>query len=144
MAAMVTKKDLTEAEWATLARGMTGAGMLVSLSDRDLSDTFGEAGAMAKYLAGQQVAAPSELIRELAHSRGKGFGLTASPDRVRDETMEALRSSISLLEAKAPEEVEPYRALVLGLAQVVAEAKGGVVPVETETILAIRQALGAA
>ena len=140
--AMATKSDFTEPEWEGLQKGITGSGMLASVSDRDLTDSFGEAGAMAKYLAGQQVAGSSDFIREVAKTRGTGFGLTTSPDRVRDETMEALRSSIATLQAKAPTEVEPYRQLVLGLAQAVADAKGGEVPVETAVIEQIREALG--
>ncbi len=140
---MATKSAFTDAEWAALSKGLTGAGMLVSLSDRDLSDTFGEVGALSKYLAGQQVASTSELVRELAKIHGTGFGLTASPDRVRSETMEALRSSVATLGAKAPDELEPDRGLVLGVVQAVAEAKGGVAPVEAATIDAIREALGA-
>ena len=41
---------------------------------------------------------------------------------------------IATLQAKAPTEVEPYRQLVLGVAQAVADAKGGEVPVETVVI----------
>src|SRR4051794_34981764 len=52
---MATKNDFTEPEWEALQKGLTGAAMLVSLSDRDFADTFGEVGAMAKYLAGQHV-----------------------------------------------------------------------------------------
>ena len=126
-----------------LQRGITGSGLLVSLSDRDLSDTFGEVGAMAKYLAGQQVAASSELMRELAKAHGTGFGLTTSPERVRTETMDALRSSVATLQAKAPTEVEPYRQLVLGVADAVAAAKGGQAPVEEQVIAQIREGLGA-
>lgn len=139
---MATKSDFTEPEWAALQKGLTGSGMLVSLSDRDLSDSFGEAGAMAKFLQGQQVAASSELMRELAKTRGLGFGFLTSPDKVRAETMEALRSSISTLTAKAPEEVDPYRQLVLSLAEAVAKAKGDVAPVEGAMTSEIRQALG--
>jgi hypothetical protein len=139
---MATKADFTDLEWAALQKGVTGSGFLVSLSDRDLSDTFGEVGAMAKYLAGQQVAASSELIRELAKARGTGFGLTASPERVRTETMDCLRSSVGTLQAKAPDEVEQYRQLVLGVAQAVADAKGGEVAVEKTVIEQIREALG--
>ena len=80
---MATRQDFTDEEWAALQKGLMGSGMLVSVSDRDLTDTFGEAGALGKYLSGQQVAATSELIRELAKTRGTGFGLTASPDQVR-------------------------------------------------------------
>jgi hypothetical protein len=138
---MATKTDFSEPEWGALQKGITGSGFLVSLSDRDLTDTFGEVGAMAKYLAGQQVAATSELIRELANTRGTGFGLTTSPDRVRTETMDALRSSIATLKEKAPDEVEPYRELVLGVAQTVADAKGGEAAVEKTVIDQIREVL---
>ena len=132
---MTTKTDFTESEWTALQKGITGSGLLVVLaSDRDLSDTFGEVGAMAKYLAGQQVAGSSELVRELAKAHGTGFGLTTSPERVRSETLEALRSSVATLQAKAPAELEPYRQLVLGVAEAVAGAKGGEVPVELEMI----------
>lgn len=140
---MATRSDFSDQEWATLQKGITGSGLLVSLSDRDFTDTFGEASAIGKYLGGQQVAASSQLIRELAKVRGTGFGLTASPDRVRGETMEALRASIALLQAKAPDDVEGYRALVLGLDAAVAEAKGGTRPVETAMIEEIRSAVGA-
>jgi hypothetical protein len=139
---MATKTDFTEQEWAALQKGLTGSAMLVSVSDRDFTDTFGEAGAMAKYLAGQQVAAPSQLGRELSKAHGSGFGLTASPDKVRAETMAALQESIATLSAKAPDEVEPYRQLVLGLAQAVAAAKGGETPIETAMIAEIRGTLG--
>jgi tellurite resistance protein len=93
------------------------------------------------YLAGQ-VAATSELIRELAKTRGTGFGITASPDQVRDETMAALATAVPALQAKAPDDVAAYRELVLGLARAVADAKGGEVPVEREVIEAIESALG--
>ena len=50
---MTAKSQFTEAEWKALRTGIYGAGMLVSLSDRDFSDTFGEVSAMAKFLSGQ-------------------------------------------------------------------------------------------
>ena len=140
---MATKADFTEDEWHVLQRGVTGSGVLVSLSDRDLTDSFGEAGAMGKFLAGAQVASASPLVRDLAKTHGTGFGLTASPDKVRAETMEALRTSVATLTAKAPDELDAYRQLVLGLSQAVAEAKGGEKPVETTMIGEIREALGA-
>jgi hypothetical protein len=139
---MATKSDFTEQEWDALQKGVTGAAMLVSLSDRDFTDTFGEVGAMAKYLAGQQVASSSDLIRELAKTRGSGFGLGTSPDRLRAETLDALRSSLATLETKSPADVDAYRQLVLGVTQAVADAKGGVVAVETAMIAAIRESLG--
>ena len=138
---MATRQDFTDEEWAALQKGLMGSGMLVSVSDRDLTDTFGEAGALGKFLSGQQVAATSELIRELAKTRGTGFGLTASPEEVRTETMGALATAVAALRLKAPEDVAAYRELVLGLARAVADAKGGEVPVEREMIEAIEGAL---
>jgi hypothetical protein len=139
---VATRQDFTDVEWTALQRGLTGSGMLVSVSDRDLSDTFGEAGAVAKYLSGQQVAATNELVRELAKTRGTGFGITDSPDKVRTETMAALGTAVATLGQKAPDDLQPYRELVVGLAHAVADAKGGEVPVETSMIAAIEAALG--
>jgi hypothetical protein len=137
---VATRNDFSDDEWTALQKGLMGSGMLVSVSDRDLTDTFGEAGALGKYLAGQQVAATSDLMRELARTRGTGFGLTASPDEIRTETMAALATAVAALQAKAPEDVAAYRGLVLGLAHAVADAKGGEVPVEREMIGAIEGA----
>src|SRR3954452_15201950 len=106
---MASKKDFTPEEWNALHRGATGSGMLVSLSDRDFTDSFGEASAMGKYLSGQQLASPSELMREVAETHGTGFGLTTSPDKLRNETMSALHEALAAFEAKAPSEAEAYR-----------------------------------
>ena len=138
---MATKADFTEGEWAALQKGLTGSALLVSLSDRDLSDSFGEVGALAKYLQGQQVAGPTDLIREIAKTHGTGFGFATPPDKMRAETVAAIGTSRAALAAKAPDEVDAYRALVLGATQVVAEAKGGVTPVETAMLEEIRKAL---
>ena len=140
---MATKADFTDGEFAALQKGLTGSAMLVSLSDRDLSDTFGEVGALAKFLQGQQVAGPSDLIRAVAKTHGSGFGFGTSPDKMRAETMAALTTARTALAAKAPDEAGAYRELVLGAAQVVADAKGGVTPVESAMLDEIRAALDA-
>jgi hypothetical protein len=59
--------------------------------------------------------------------------------------MDALRSSVAVLQAKHADEVEPYRTLVLGVAEAVANAKGGgTSAIEAAAIAQIREALGAA
>ena len=141
---MATKADFTDAEWKTMQKGVTGAGMLVSVSDPDFTDTFGEASSLAKYLAGQQQTSDSVLIRDLAHVHGSGLGLTASREKAETETFDALHSAVATLEAKAPDELPAYRELVIGLAEHVASAKTGVKPTETEAITKIKQALGTA
>jgi hypothetical protein len=138
---MATKADFSEAEWKTMQKGVTGAGMLVSVSDRDFTDSFGEASALAKYLGSERESGASDLIRELAHAKGTGFGFTDSPQEVETETLAALRSAVATLAAKAPDEVGAYREVVLGIAASVAEAKGGVTDVEAATIAKLEEAL---
>ena len=48
---MAKKSDFTEQEWDQLRKGATGAGLLVSASDRSFFDSFKEAGSLAKHLA---------------------------------------------------------------------------------------------
>ena len=140
---MATRQDFSETEWATLQKGVTGSGMLVSLSDRDFTDSFGEAGALGKYLSGQQLTGATDLIREIAKVKGMGFGLTTPPDRLRSETMAALAASIELLTTKSPDDVDAYRGLVTGVAEAVANAKSGTSEIETAAIAQIREAVGA-
>jgi tellurite resistance protein len=139
---MATKADFTEDEWKTMQRGVTGAGMLVSTSDADFTDSFGESSALAKRLQKERESGSSDLMRELAKAHGTGFGLTASPQAVETGTIEALHAALATLAAKAPEEQDAYRQLVLDVAEAVAAAKGGVVPSETAAIEKIREALG--
>jgi hypothetical protein len=120
---------------------VTGAGLLVSASDRDFTDSFKEASALAHYLGGHRESGETELIRELAAVKGTGFGFSGA-QKVAEGTLEALRTTMTVLEAKAPDEVEPYRRFVLGVATAVAEAKSGVSDVETAAIAAITEALG--
>ena len=106
---MATKADFTEQEWETLQKGVTGAGLLVSVSDRSFFDTFKEAGTLAKQVAQAKEKNSSELVRELADVKGTGFGVRSSPDEVESETLAALQSAKTTLESKAPDELEPYR-----------------------------------
>jgi hypothetical protein len=139
---MATKADFSEDEWKALQKGVTGAGMLVSVSDSDFTDSFGEASALAKHLGGQRESNASELMREVAATKGTGFGMGDSPQEVEAETLAALQASIATLGTKAPDEVGAYRELVLGTATRVAEAKGGVTDVEAATIAKLESALG--
>src|SRR5918999_1005509 len=113
---MARKEDFTQQEWEALEKGVMGAGLLVSASDRGFFDTFKEARALAKHVSEARGDTTSEVVRELAETRGTGFGLTASPEEVENETLEALRSSVATLQAKAPEDVEAYRTFVLDVA----------------------------
>ena len=139
---MASKADFTEEEWTSLQKGITGAGMLVSVGHKDFTDSFGEASAMAKELVAQRKEGATELLRELAGTRGTGFGLVAAPKEVEQGTLTALGEAVTILSTKAPEELDGYKTLVLEVAQTVAEAKGGVREEETSAIEKLRVALG--
>ena len=142
---MATKADFTEEEWKALQKGVTGAGMLVSVSDRDFTDTFGEASALAKYMAAQHETNESPLIREIAASKGSGFGMTASTDKVEAETFAVAADRAG----DAPGEGAGRRR---GLPSARAGRRGARreregrrnVPTEAATIERIKEAVGAA
>src|SRR6059058_4332354 len=131
---MATKDDFTAEEWEALQKGITGAGMLVAISDRGFFDTFKEANALAKHLAQAHTKSDSALMRELATAHGSPFGMTASPAEVEQGTTETLQAAVAALEAKAPDDLPAYRALVVDVAESVAEAAGGVAPAETKAL----------
>jgi tellurite resistance protein len=139
---MAGKADFTEDEWKDLQQGVTGAGLLVAAAHRDFTDSFGEATTVAKELAAHRES-ESQLVRELSGTRGTGFGLVASLKEVVQETIDALGAAVAVLGAKAPDELEAYRAFVLDVATAAAEAKGGVKDEETAAIEKITAALGA-
>ena len=96
-----------------------------------------------QHLAHESQSNQNELAREVAHTHGTGFGITSSREKVGDETIQSLRSAAGFLGTKAPDDLDAYRQLVLGTAQAVAEAKGGVSEAETTAIGQIKDALGA-
>ena len=140
---MAAKADFTSEEWEGLQKGVTGAAMLVSLADRGFFDTFKEVGALAKHLADARSKSTSPLVKEVAEVRGTGFGFTSSPQEVETETVQALRSSMSTLAAKAPDDAQAYREFVLDVAQSVAAAVDETATAESDAIDKIKAALGA-
>ena len=138
---MAKKADFTEQEWESLQKGVMGAGLLVSVSDRSFFDTFKEVGALGKHVAQAKQSSSSELVRELGDLHGTGFGLTASPDKVESETLAALQTAKTTLESKAPDELEPYREFVVEVAQSVADAAGGGEAAESGAIEKVRSAV---
>lgn len=138
---MATKTDFTEQEWEAMRKGVTGAGLLMSVSDRSFFDSFKEAGVLAKHLTQARQTGSSDLVRELAQERGMGFGMTSSPEQIERETIESLHTAMQALEAKAPEEAEAYRAFVLEVAESVGNAAGGGEAPEAATLEKIRSAV---
>jgi hypothetical protein len=138
---MASKTDFTDQEWDSLQKGVTGAGMLVSLADRGFFDSFKEIGALTKHLAEAQTKSSNPLIGEVAKVKGTGFGLTSSPQEIETQTVEALKSSMATLKAKAPGDAQAYRDFVMEVAKSVAEAAKGTGASETDAIQKIDAAL---
>jgi hypothetical protein len=82
-------------------------------------------------------------VRQVAEGRGVGFGVTTPPAEIESGTLDALRSSVQLLQNKAPDELEAYRSFVLDLARSVAAAAPGGDQAEAGSIAKIESALGA-
>ena len=138
---MAGRADFSEQEWEAMQKGVMGAGLLVSVSDRGFFDTFKEAGALAKHLAGARENSESPVVRELAQSRPSGFGVGTSPQELEADTLSALGSSMATLRAKAPDEADAYRQFVLDVAESVAGAAGGGETAEAAALEKIRSAL---
>jgi len=138
---MASKADFTAQEWESLQQGVTGAGLLVSVSDRSFFDTFKEAGVLGKHIVQAKQSNPSGLIREIADLHTTGFGLTSSPESVEAETLAALQRAKATLEAKAPDELESYRQFVVDVAQSVADAAPGGETSEGDAVAKIKSAL---
>jgi hypothetical protein len=137
---MAGKADFTEEEWEQLRKGATGAGLLVSVSDRSFLDSLKEASSFAKYLLGSRES-ESQLVRELASEHGTGFGAVATPSEVDAAADEALQAAVATLRAKAPDELESYRAFVLELAEAVGRAAKGGDAAEAAAIERVKAAL---
>jgi hypothetical protein len=134
-------ETLSDSEIETLRHGAMGAGLLVTVSDRGFFDTFKEAGALAKHVAAAHEGSESEVVRRVAEGHSTGFGVTTPVDKVESGTVEALRASVQLLQAKAPDELEAYRTFVLDLARSVAAAAPGGDEAEGGAIAKIEAAL---
>jgi hypothetical protein len=138
---MATKDDFTEQEFETLQKGVTGAGLLVAVSDRGFFDTFKESAALAKHVAAAKKESQSELVRAIADVHGSGFSVRSKPEELETETLAALQAAKTTLEAKAPDELEAYRQFVVDVAQSVANAAGGGEAAESGAIEKVRSAL---
>jgi hypothetical protein len=138
---MATQADFTEEEWETLQKGVTGAGFWMTIADRAFFDTFKESRALAKHLAEGRKSSESTLVRDLGETKGTGFGWKSSPEEIEGETIAALQDAQQILGAKAPDELDAYRAFVLEVAESVGKAAEGGDAAEAGTLEKIRSAL---
>lgn len=131
--------DFTDQDKGVVRDAALGAMALVSRADPGFFAMFKESATGSKAIA----AAPAGL-RELLTVGGFPTPPTGNAEQVTETVMGQLRSAVELLEAKAPEQVEPFRAVVLEACDAVANASKGVDPAEAAVIDQVRTALAAA
>jgi hypothetical protein len=132
-------EPLTDEEKMTLKTGAFGAVFLVSNADPGffamVKESFAASGALAETSGPVKDVLTRGPLPELPKD---------SPAAVEAAVLPALRESVAILRAKAPEEFDTYRAAVLTAADRVASAVRGVSQAETEAMAKVRQALEAA
>lgn len=127
---------LTNEEKKVLKTGAFGAVYLVSSAEPGFFAMLKESFAASDALAGS-----TGLIHDVLTGGGQPTIPRRPPEAVAAVVLPALRRSVEILRAKAPAEVEQYRATVLSAVERVAAASGEVRPAEAAEIRKIRAAL---
>lgn len=128
--------SLTKDEEETLRTGAYGAIYLVSAADPGFFTMIVES-----YAAAESLAAGSGLIRDVLAGGAAPEIPRWPPEEVAAVVLPALRESVAILSAKAPEEIGTYRRTVLSAVRRAAEAVDGVQPAEKVWIERVEAAL---
>jgi hypothetical protein len=141
---MATKDSFTAEEWQALQMASTDTIMYLSLIDPGFWDSFKEAGHAGKFVASQVSDAPSLLIRDLAHDSRAKYEKEDKPNTANLETptLEHITAAAAIVAEKAPEDLDAFKAFILGLADSVASAANGTSELEAGAIDKIKVALG--
>lgn len=114
--------DFTAEEWETLQQAMMASGVLVALAEGvvDAEEIF----ALVKQLRDVSITHPSGFIRELAAASTFTTGLRPGTTYADYEppALAVIRSATAIVAATAPAELADFRALLVELAAVVADA----------------------
>jgi hypothetical protein len=117
---MTSKADFSEEEWNIVREGPPSAGMMVLIASK--GGSFRETWALAKtYAEARQRHGESELLDELVSDK-PDMPRFHSPEEAEEQGLERVRQAVALLQEKAPEDVESYKAFVREVARRVAEA----------------------
>ena len=141
---MATKSDFTEAEWRTLEWAVNDTVTYLSLADPGVWDTFKEAKGAAKYMAEVRRSGENALVRELAGSwkMKRDKDISGNIVDISGEVIERVNEAVEVLSGKSPEDVDAFKAFIIGVAKATAEAAHGTGPTEADAIAKIEAALG--
>ncbi len=140
---MATKDAFSAEEWLTLQMASTDTIMYLSLIDPGFWESFKEAGHAGKFVASQASDAPNLLVRDLAHDARAKYEKDEKPNATNLEalTLEHVTEAVALVAEKAPEDLDAFKAFILGLADSVANAAEGVSGLEAGAIDKLKEAL---
>ena len=129
--------DYTDEDTITLRSAAFSAMMLVSAADPGFLVTFKESIAGARVLA----AAPPDL-----QALFKGGGMPSMPKgsdaEIEADVLGQLQRAIAILQAKAPQDLQSYRDVIVAACDEVANASKGVAESEAAVIAKIKSAIG--
>jgi hypothetical protein len=140
---MATKSDFTPEQWEQLQWALNDTTVYLSLVDPGFIESFKEAGAASKYLAENRKNSQSTLIRDLAGSPKFGTDPKVKQDLadMGDAVAARLAGAAQLVADVAPDEVEAFKAFIIGLAETAAEASGDTSANETTALDRVKAAL---
>jgi hypothetical protein len=140
---VAVKDSFTADEWKTLQWSLLNAGGHISASDwPGLWKGFKEAAGGSHFLTAMQ-GSDDELVRELAsdQARKKDPNTSGRADQASEVALDRIREAVAIVGAKAPEHLEAFKALLLGVAKVMADTVDGISDKEATAIERVRAAL---
>ena len=140
---MSSKAMFTEDEWHILQWAVTDTMAYLAVADHGFWDTFKEASAAAKFMAHAKADATSPLIHDLAGDVKMGHDKQVTHDMadMAGEVTKRVGEAKALIQQKSPGDVEAFKAFILGVARVTAEAAHGVDAHEQAAIETLEAAL---
>lgn len=140
---MATKAPFTPDEWHVLQWAVTDTMAYLAVADHGFWDTFREASAAAKFMAKAKADTTSPLIHELAGGIKMKHDKQVTHDMadMAGEVAKRVREAKKLVARKSPDDVDAFKAFILGVARVTAEAAHGVDEHEAAAIKNLERAL---
>jgi hypothetical protein len=141
---MATKADFSETEWQALHWAVMDTMAYLSMADPGFMDMFKEANAAAKYIAAARVGSDSAVVRQLASEvkAKRDKSVSSNPADIAGQVAERVREAAGIVAGKAPEDLDEFKAFILGVAKATAEAAKGVSTGEAKAIEKLEAALG--
>jgi hypothetical protein len=140
---MATKNDFTEAQWQTLVFAIQDTMMFVSVSNgAKFFEGMGEAMATARFLTDQAKTSTSTLVRDLAMGiKGRDKELSKDPAALEATVLDRIAAAVAVVSEVAADELDAFKAFLVGVAEATAEAKNGIDEAEANAIEKVKSAL---